>query len=700
MTAKAYGDYTIADVIRLRPSWLLEKQADQGKRLKEEQIPHLNFLISALSHVATYRFEELFGGLNIYDLDLNAINQKIMSHVPAVRSMPVPQHDLAPSLLSRFDIMPLGAMKPFLEVNKRAIIQQIEEAEKRIKACDRDFASHEQHLIEYRNYMMDALRTKRAIELTLEGLRHTLLSNGQKLDPRRLAIVKSIPKQWLLVAMDDDSFTVARRTPVIITHASIAKTLNLGFCAIKFDWRYLAAMHAAPIGDYIGTTGSGFYPHLAKGSICWGNQTNRAERLVEEQKYDEYWTLLESILTTYCGDNPYIGFTSLEEKYHNHWNCVSTDRDSGFAWFKGSLKATLMREWSKNGSEKYLLEWEKQLPKEASGATVITTEKRQRMTTFINNFVAKFIYPKIEDFKARVPSYMPADRKFLYASEFLQACKELGVPVLDRDICIRYGINLGGLPSAMQSIMLLWHGSYPTTEHPHITSARDARDTIGIWFRSDNSIRFAYCNEEIWSTSRSRSDLSTAEDYDKWERARIIAGFSASSISLAAPGISIEQAAQQEIERIRTSYSGSTLTRLLDAHANRARTVPNLTALSSPNQDTAADTSNGAATAQWSQGPTVVEASYPSDQEMHDSDDSDSSDDCDHSYDSTGECEHCGYIDHDYCEHPERSNNGYCLHCDQYSEEHDDRLNDASDETLDEYVEELEEEVAAVAAPF
>jgi hypothetical protein len=671
---KPYAEYTIADVIRLKPSWLQEKQTDGGDKLTKEIIPHLAFLISAISHIAAYRFEELFGGFDITSLTVNDINQKVMTFSPKPRSLPVPQVDLAPRSLSRFDLVTLGQIRPHLEVNRQALVRSIENVTSTLAVHEAQIKAKEEKMVQLRREVADCMAKIHRARLEKDALERAVLTNGQKLDPKRIAIIKSIPNHWILVEVTAESFTIARRTPIIITHASIAKTLNLGFCAIQYDWD-MGMWKARNLGDYIDNGHGGFQPHLSGEAICWGNMRARADRLVSEGNYTEYWALLESILTTYCGDNPYVRFDDLERKYTSHWKCANTsDSHTSFPWFTGSLKATLMREWAKNGSAQYLDQYEKHLPTSASFE--VTPEKRERMKHFCNGFIEKFIMPRYETFIQE-----SAEQTGIYfASEFVELCKKHKIPILERDLLAKYNFALGDVDSSFVSLMLCWHGSIPETKTPHgnLMSSRKSGDVIGVALKNAKCY-FFYCNEDRWSHNQHMTRVQQRSRTD-------MLNWTSSSISLAADRQPIEEIAARELTTIRNTYSGTALATKLAWWERRARLVPNLGALPSASAQ-AATASATPADATPADASTVTLESIE-----------DNEHDCDvdgHDFQSNGHCEICDHFDSDYCEHPDGyDDNGYCRICDYYSEDHDTREHEFDDTDLE------TEEVAAEAAPF
>jgi hypothetical protein len=349
--AKAQRDHTVADIIRLRPEWWFKKQSDQTKAY--DFISHIFTLMEyGQNQIASHPFIEVFGNYDVSAMEMKEINRLIATFTPKP-SLELPLPPVAPrltrlSLLSPEELR-LG-LKPDLSVMRETI-----------RGHERTLASHEDEIDDYNNNIVKYRRRIHEISFQAARLSEELTrlkekleqGEGKGIDPDKLKLIKQIPEQWIVVEMKEHEFMIVRRKAIVISNINAAsgmcKTLNLGFIGLKFDY----ALHCRGsfyVADNIKVSSGRVHPHISGSHLCMGNQQRRADQLQNELKVQEYFTLLESVLTTYCPDNPYVTFNDLEKHKTSGYVFLIC---KGATWFQKSRDA-LVREWALTASDAFV----------------------------------------------------------------------------------------------------------------------------------------------------------------------------------------------------------------------------------------------------------------------------------------------------------------------------------------------------------
>lgn len=337
--AKAYSEYTIADVLRLRPTWFLNKQE---RRTVTET--HLNLLHSMMeygfAHIAPRRFIDVFGDYDISGLTPQLFNKAIMTYTPPVKK--VDRTKFGDARLSRLPAT--GSWREAIELDTSALRSKLHKYTEKIRRLESAAESHIYNMKHERSMMEHSLKEAKLCQQQYETLQ-SLMANGLGKGPDRdkIKVIQHIPKHWSVVEITTDHFWVLRTTPVHMAHmnarSGMSRSICMGYFAFKFSWD-LYPSEIIPVADYIFASESRHHPHLSGGTICWGNMDHRADEYAKSRDSRRFFELLDSVMETYCDENPYIEY-GVFEKYETSKHVSINPKVLGHEWFMNNQREIL-----------------------------------------------------------------------------------------------------------------------------------------------------------------------------------------------------------------------------------------------------------------------------------------------------------------------------------------------------------------------
>lgn len=331
---KAYADYTISDVIRLKPKWLMEAQSDPTKF--NEMLDRLGTMMDfGFNYIAEYPFLDVFGGTepekrDVSHMDTTAVNKALHEYKERKeagkepRVFEIKRGNISGLMQAYKD----GVFTPNLE----RIRSSIRSETNNIGYYERELADYSDKIASYERMRMDKRDQIRSTEVILEGLKDSLeRASKSKYDPTKIELLKNIPNHWRVFNLSRTGFFVVRMKPLVMKYtnhqAGVNRTLYMGFFGFEFSWD-LQCLRSFPVADYYSTgggEGGKIHPHVCGNHICWGNVQSRADRFASEGNSEAFFTLLDTVLETYAPDNPYRSFDAFESdaSKDEHYRAVS-----------------------------------------------------------------------------------------------------------------------------------------------------------------------------------------------------------------------------------------------------------------------------------------------------------------------------------------------------------------------------------------
>jgi hypothetical protein len=349
--SKKQSEHTIADILRLKPKWFLAKQTNPDACTALLTQLHM-MLDHGYNHLAPQLFMEVFGLWDISLLPVPEFNKLLMEFTAKPRTTELNPEVTKLGLLTRETVIPaIQHNKEGLRETLRQVTREQREAHEQAERLTRDIVDLQ---LEVTRYLQKAARLEDSIHSYEEELQ-----KPAKVDPERLRILKAVPDSWIVASVDPESFTMVRRTPLIVNYTNAgtgqAKTLNLGIIGVKFSWT-LDCQESFGVADYISPPRSygAIHPHLSGASICWGNVGHRAKDSKKARDWKAFFELFEVLMTTYNPDSPYIALHTLERVKNENWTHINPRLMYRRWWKDPSMRNQLVRTWARTASDKWL----------------------------------------------------------------------------------------------------------------------------------------------------------------------------------------------------------------------------------------------------------------------------------------------------------------------------------------------------------
>ena len=344
MSSKLMSQVTVAEILRTRPNWFQERQSDPAP--SAQNLKYVAQLLDyGMNHIASAPFYAVFGDFDLAPLSVSAINKALASYAPAIKSR-IPEN--AP-VMTRLSLLAPSKLREALKLDTRAVAQRLDQERYNVVNMRQNITQIQRQIAQKQDEIEDMLR-KILVHLDIVAtLEAKVAAKTTGLDPERLAIIKNIPSQWLVVDISTEGFKVLNHEPIQMAYTSaagaVSRTLNMGWIVMSFDWS-LQCRGTNAVADFI-DSGSNIHPHLSGSSICFGNTAHKAQDYQTRRDSKALFTLIHSLLTTYCPENPYLDFAYFERKRESGWTALAhlythtSGVDRSNVWFRENRTALL-----------------------------------------------------------------------------------------------------------------------------------------------------------------------------------------------------------------------------------------------------------------------------------------------------------------------------------------------------------------------
>jgi len=326
--AKKQIDYTLSDVVRLRPKWLENRQDDP--EAFDALIDFIGEMMSSgRTQIATYGFMDVFPHINISRYQIPDINRILFEYEEANK----------PAVLKRKDNPNLKVIRTaysdgYLKQSSGELEDLVGSREHRVRDAQNEadgYANDARIALErYREYeqaRIDKMRSVDEYEMLLAAAQYRLANFTGGLDKDKLAILKAIPKHYRVVYVGNTEFSVVNVTPIILTEtnaaAGINRTLNLGH--FKYTFNYKIHMNFSGIQYFADNIkGTARHPHV-NGYICWGNLQSLADNRLESKDYAGWWQLFDQLQANYNSGSPFAQWATYIRNKNTEYVAISPD---------------------------------------------------------------------------------------------------------------------------------------------------------------------------------------------------------------------------------------------------------------------------------------------------------------------------------------------------------------------------------------
>ena len=611
--SKRQADHTVADILRIKPKWFMAKQSDPDVAMA--RLSQIHTLIDfGHGKFAEYPFHAVFNGYDISKLQPRDINKALMEYNP---SSAAPSSDLVPRI-TRLSLLGPDELRANLALDRSGLQREIEDLEGRI-------ARHESCITEYHrkinNYLDEIAELERGLASIPEAIEalEARLALPTGLDKEKLAVIRAVPDQWVVVEVTKDTFTIVRREPIILKYSNAAsdlcRVLNMGFHYFTLTYN-LGVRDAGPVADYIkAARRSAQHPHVSGLAICWGNTAHRADEYVDSNQWGKWFELLESILTTYCPDNPYVKFADFERSKSRGWIGLNENSLKYKTWFKRH-RVSLLRMFAESGSDK-MREFVAALPASADTDRPAQPKTLRELETYFRS-MERIIFGDTNstlcEELSREPRKGPALRQLLRKHGVY-----LPSPFILRDIGVSH-YDIHSLPyHSLRLMIVAYERGLPTVDGYEVTFGGVSE---GRW-KVDKGLNY------LIRVHVKRSD--GGED-DIWDPSIVTVKMEQPEPTPASPFADF-RVGQRYFLRSRYDRGDWSLIGEIQGVSDRYVTI------------------------RWSDGELsrehdpsdLVRTNLPMPSAETEADD----DDCNHEYDSSGNCDHCGEYNEEYDEYRE-----------------------------------------------
>ena len=344
------ADYTISDVLRLRPDWLLNKQTD--KEVYGKHLQAMGRMIDfGFGYIADYLFYSVFGDYDISKLSVGELNKRIVEYTKPepLSIIKRPTRQLSPLFTDHKKLIAISTR------DERIWTNQIRAAERELETCENEIKSYHQAIEDSILRIQEYSRKVAEQSVTVEALRESFEKNKGKLDLSTVRMLKSLPAHWLVVDYNvtEKYVTLFRSTPVTIrwtnANTGMNKTLYMGFYALQIYLDNTFSLRMARVVADGQTSRHPCHPHVSS-YVCFGNMQHQASKAAEAKNLSKYLTLVDSILETYNEGNPFVTLTTFTKTKNTHYAPLYSDREKMSRWFMSDQFTSFIHNY---GSDKF-----------------------------------------------------------------------------------------------------------------------------------------------------------------------------------------------------------------------------------------------------------------------------------------------------------------------------------------------------------
>ena len=319
------SDYTLSDVIRLKPSWLKDSQDD---------LPKFNEILDSLAsmmdfgfnYIASYPFLSVFKTKDISSMPMSEINKAIHEYREEATAKQVEVKHLASN--HRSIVLRNAINDGDMMYDTNSLLTHIDTNNSNIARRERDIdGNHDDirncldKIRSYNDYISEYYDKIKELEGSNARIEAKIASSVGNICKDKLALLKTIPDSYELLSVTKEGFTVARKDTVICKFtnamAGVNKEMDLGYFSFTFNFDDLYCTSRVGIANNIKSSGYAIHPHVGS-YICWGNMGTRAKKAQVEKDIPTLFKLLDLVLETYCPDNPFRRWGSYVANKHKH----------------------------------------------------------------------------------------------------------------------------------------------------------------------------------------------------------------------------------------------------------------------------------------------------------------------------------------------------------------------------------------------
>lgn len=374
--AKKYADYTVGDVLRLTPKWFIDKQSNADQY--NINIGILHAISETHNHIVSVPFLDLFGSYDLSEFSVPDMNKAIFEYKPP--------HERAKEFQT---IFPLTRIEVLDKVKFRAgMMTDIQDAKDRIENLmgqiqdyESNIANYQNSIRDYQNSIDDYFKSIRTRQREADGL--TALGDKTTIDKRKLDILRAVTDMWTVASVTVRDFTLISRKPLVVNYVDagrgVAMAVDFGYIYMTYQFSTLSCVGSGKLAYNLARTsqtGDVIHPHLSSSSICFGNVASRADRARENDDYKTYFELIDTVLTTYCPDNPYRSLSDYAKASKNARVMVNR---AGF----GKIGLTMEE------ADYFLAAWSKITPELAG--TRLSNSSSRSMEDMVNDMSETFL---------------------------------------------------------------------------------------------------------------------------------------------------------------------------------------------------------------------------------------------------------------------------------------------------------------------
>lgn len=306
--AKAYKDYTIADLRRLNLSFLVNNKEPSEADEMRKRFTHLVVTAGAvgipIDHLTFERFAEQGSTTRIADeLSLNKILFELKHRSDAL-------------------IKTGGFNAEIIENNIKSIFKTITESGLNMSRLLRDRDSANSNVSAYYERYVQQLAKLKSINEQIHTLQLMSLganNEGEQTLMDELKAVIANPFFQLQKWDNEHSLFVFTTKPVVMQYvepaAGINESVNLGAYIVLL--KFSDGTPEFKVNRYKSNLLSEGYYHpfvSTSGSVCFGNVSEDVAKLLFNKKYAQAFEYLQTLLTTYAASTPYYDLFNLKTK--------------------------------------------------------------------------------------------------------------------------------------------------------------------------------------------------------------------------------------------------------------------------------------------------------------------------------------------------------------------------------------------------
>jgi len=304
---KKYADYTVDDLVRLDLSFLLKDKTDEEKVAQRDAFIYLkNTARSCRIDIGNWKLLEMFGDGTSSNMvtDKAKINEILFSRIHESKEADA-TNGLGFSLLGNFK----GEILEATKVDYDSVI----------RSHKRDLESVNTYLTDYQNRVNKYIRRARNHHKEIDELEAKKLA-GIADDTVYKAVQQILSNPyWQFIGIKDDGNKLLFATTEYVKQSLVNPAAGINI-HVEYGVYYVEInltgklINCYPYMDSLYVYNP--HPHVSSGgTICWGNYSSTVQEHIGADRWKDVMDILQTLLTTYCGDNPYTAIETINDYY-------------------------------------------------------------------------------------------------------------------------------------------------------------------------------------------------------------------------------------------------------------------------------------------------------------------------------------------------------------------------------------------------